>query len=172
LFRDDLKNRPAFYVLLIAGRAELKYGIFSGLARKMIHKEIKMNKIMVGYDGTNAAKEAMNVAKKHAKAFDAQIYVLTSLIGGSEIQSGDIETAERGLEYAKEFFETHGIFCETHLLVRGMSPGEDMVRFAKENQIDEIFIGVKRRSKVGKLLFGSTAQYVILNAPCPVVTVR
>ena len=37
---------------------------------------------------------------------------------------------------------------------------------------DEIIIGLQRKSKVGKLLFGSTAQYIIMNAPCPVVTVR
>jgi nucleotide-binding universal stress UspA family protein len=57
-------------------------------------------------------------------------------------------------------------------LVRGLRPGEDLVQFAKENGIDEIIIGVRRRSKVGKLVFGSTAQYVILNAPCPVVSVK
>jgi nucleotide-binding universal stress UspA family protein len=33
-------------------------------------------------------------------------------------------------------------------------------------------VGVKRRSKVGKLLMGSTAQYVVLQADCPVVTVK
>ncbi|MFZ1202247.1 MAG: universal stress protein [Desulfobacterales bacterium] len=41
-----------------------------------------------------------------------------------------------------------------------------------EHRVDQIFIGIKHRSKVGKLLFGSNAQHVILNAPCPVVTVR
>ena len=49
------------------------------------------------------------------------------------------------------------------------TPGE---RLANENGIDEVIIGVHRRSKVGKLVFGSTAQYVILNAPCPVVAVK
>lgn len=53
-----------------------------------------------------------------------------------------------------------------------MEPGEDLVTFAGEHGVEEIIIGVKRRSRVGKLLFGSNAQYVILNADCPVVTVR
>jgi nucleotide-binding universal stress UspA family protein len=58
------------------------------------------------------------------------------------------------------------------LLIRGLAPGEDILEFAKESNVDEIIVGVKRRSKVGKLLMGSTAQYVILQAPCPVVTVK
>jgi nucleotide-binding universal stress UspA family protein len=53
-----------------------------------------------------------------------------------------------------------------------MPPGEDLVKYAKENQIDQIVVGIRRRSKVGKLVFGSTAQYVILEAPCPVLTVK
>jgi len=53
-----------------------------------------------------------------------------------------------------------------------LEAGEDLVQLAEEKQIDEIIIGVRRRSKVGKLIFGSTAQYVILNAPCPVVSVK
>jgi len=47
-----------------------------------------------------------------------------------------------------------------------------MVQFANDTKVSEIIIGVRRRSKVGKLLFGSTAQYVILEAPCPVVAVK
>jgi nucleotide-binding universal stress UspA family protein len=41
-----------------------------------------------------------------------------------------------------------------------------------QHKIDEIVIAVKKRSKAGKWLFGSTAQYVIFNAPCPVVSVK
>ena len=129
-------------------------------------------KILVGYDGTNSAKEALNLAKEHAKAFDASVDVITSMQKGTEHQREDIEQAERGLEYAKSVFEDSAIVCNTHLLIRGLSPGEDMVEFAAENQVDEIIVGVKRRSKVGKLLMGSTAQYVILQADCPVVSVK
>jgi nucleotide-binding universal stress UspA family protein len=129
-------------------------------------------KILVGYDGTSSAKEALNLAKTHAKAFGASVEVITSMQKGTEHQSKDIEQAERGLEYAKSVYEENNIPCKTHLLIRGLSPGEDLVEFAQENQIDEIIVGVKRRSKVGKLLLGSTAQYVILQAACPVVSVK
>ncbi|MDA8406212.1 MAG: universal stress protein, partial [Deltaproteobacteria bacterium] len=36
-------------------------------------------KILVGYDGSNQAKNALNVAKKHAKAFDATVFVVCSM---------------------------------------------------------------------------------------------
>jgi nucleotide-binding universal stress UspA family protein len=127
---------------------------------------------MVGYDGSNAAKDALVLAKKHAKAFEGKVFVISSLEKGSEDQLPKIEQAERDLDYAKTFFDKDGIPCETHLLIRGLSPGEDLIQFANENEIDEIIVGVKRRSNVGKLIFGSNARYVIMEASCPVVTIK
>jgi nucleotide-binding universal stress UspA family protein len=129
-------------------------------------------KILVGYDGSNSAKEALDLAKNHAIAFKGEVDVVTSMVKGTERERQDMDQAKRGLEYAEALFKENNITCKTHLLIRGLSSGEDMVEFAEENSIDEIIVGVKRRSKVGKLLMGSTAQYVILNAHCPVVTVK
>jgi len=129
-------------------------------------------KILVCYDGTNAAKEALNLAMVHAKSFGAKVDIVTSMEKGTENQREDIEQAERGLEWAKSLFKENEVPCNTHLLIRGFTPGEDIVEFAKENNSDEILVGVQRRSKVGKLLMGSTAQYIILQATCPVVSVK
>ena len=129
-------------------------------------------KILVGYDELGAESRILAVALKHAKAFDAEVDVVTSLEEGTESDIQDISAAEKGLEKIKQYFEKENISCRTHLMIRGVTPGEDLVSFAKENKTDEIIIGVKKRSKVGKLLFGSTAQYVILEADCPVVTVK
>ncbi len=129
-------------------------------------------KILVGYDGSNVAKEALALTKRHAKTFRASVEIVTSMTKGTESEREDIEKAERGLEYAKGLFIEENISCNTHLLIRGLSPGEDIVEFANENNVDEIIVGVKRRSKVGKILMGSTAQYVILEAHCPVVGVK
>ncbi len=68
--------------------------------------------------------------------------------------------------------ERSGIPCETQLSVRNLSPGEDLVRFAQEKEIDHIFLGIQKKSKAQKIILGSTSQYVILNATCPVHIVR
>jgi nucleotide-binding universal stress UspA family protein len=129
-------------------------------------------KILVGYDGSSSGKDALALAKKHAAAFDAQVLIVASLTGGSVTHAAEVEHATEDLEFAKKMFEEDGIECEAKLLVRGMTPGEDIVEYAKEKEVDEIIIGIKRRSKVGKLLFGSNAQYIIIKAPCPVVTIK
>lgn len=129
-------------------------------------------KILVGYDGSNVSKEAIAVAEKHANAFKADIILVHSMVGGPEVPRKDFENAENNLDYEKNILLDKKIPCKPILSVRGLQAGEDLVQLAEENKIDEIIIGVRRRSKVGKLIFGSTAQYVVLNAPCPVVTVR
>lgn len=142
-------------------------------------------KIMVGYDGTEQANAALALARKHARAFDATVYLVTSLeqasdetlkrslVGiGNEEASPEYKHASTRLENAKTVFDQANIPCTTSLSIRGLSPGEDMVEFARENQIDEIVIGAKSRSKVDKFLFGSNAQYVILLADCSVFTVK
>ncbi|UCF94735.1 MAG: universal stress protein [Desulfobacterales bacterium] len=129
-------------------------------------------KILVAYDGSNASKEALRLAVDHTKAFQGQIYLVHSMVGGPEVPRKDFEQAERDLAYQRSLVKEQGLRCESLLSVRGLEAGEDLVKLAAENEIDEIIIGIRRRSKVGKILFGSTAQYVILNAPCPVVTVK
>ncbi len=129
-------------------------------------------KILVGYDGSKVSEDALQLAQNRANAFKADIFIVTSLEQSHTLQKEDIDKAEAKLEYLKAPLKADDISCETHASVNYLSPGEDLTQFAKDNDIDEIIIGVRRRSKVGKLVFGSTAQYVILNAPCPVVTVK
>lgn len=129
-------------------------------------------KILVGYKGTNVGKDLMDIAIKHAKAFDGKVFIVTSMVGGEKTGKQEILKAEENLEQAKAYFDDFGVKSETHLLIRGLSAGEDIVKFAWENKIDEIIIGVRSRSKVGKFVFGSTAQVVILDAHCPVLSVK
>ena len=129
-------------------------------------------KILVGFDGSNVSKEAISLAEKHAVTFKAEIIIAQSMVGGPEVPRKDFQIAEKKIENEKMNLLDKNLSCQSILSVRGLEAGEDLVQLAKENNVDEIIIGVRRRSKVGKLLFGSTAQYVILNAHCPVVSVK
>jgi len=129
-------------------------------------------KILVGYDGSKVADDVIKLAHKHAKAFNAEVHIATSLEQGPGLKKEDIDKAESRLEKQRTIFRADQIPCEIHASVSYNSPGEDLVNLAKDNEIDQIMIGIRRRSKVGKLVFGSTAQYVILEASCPVVAVK
>jgi len=132
-------------------------------------------KIIVAYKKEKVGRHLMDIAVKHAKKFGGKILMVTSLKGGvttSRIEHQTEIDAKNNLEQACTYFESCGVECETHLLIRGLEAGEDIVLFAKEESADEIIMSVKKRSKVGKLLFGSTAQVVILDAHCPVLTVK
>jgi nucleotide-binding universal stress UspA family protein len=129
-------------------------------------------KILIGYKGINIGQDLLKLGAEHAKAFNATVLVVTSMLEGTEKDQKKILEAENNLDQAQFFFTAQGIACEKHLLIRGMEAGEDIVAFANEKKVDEIIIGVKSRSNIGKLLFGSTAQTVILEADCPVITVR
>ena len=128
--------------------------------------------ILVGYNASYVAKSALELARKHAKAFDAKVYVMISSEGGPREKLEEVSLARKELESAKEFIEKEGIECEVVQMARGLSPGEDLVRFTKEKSIDHLYVGIEKKSKTQKLLLGSTAQFVILKANCPVTTVK
>ena len=129
-------------------------------------------KLLVGYDGSATAEKALELAMEKAKIKNARLYVVTSMSKGTESQLYDIQEKEKKLDAIKQRVQAQGIDGDTILLIRGVDAGEDLVQFANENNIDEIFVGVKKRSRVEKMILGSTAQHVILHADCPVTTVR
>ena len=130
-------------------------------------------KILVGYDGSNEARDALKLARKHAKTFDAKIVVAYSVTRHHPLDHSLIQAVEEELESEiRNQFSGNNTSYETRLLVSSRSTGNSLVWFAELEKIDEIIVGVRRRSKVSKLLMGSTAQYVVLNASCPVVTIK
>ena len=129
--------------------------------------------ILVGYDSSNESKDALRLAQKHAQELGAKIEVATAINRWDPLKYHKIQEAQQKLDLeVKEILNGDNVLYETHLLVSYLSPGDQLKEFAEGNHVDEIIIGAPKRTRVGKLLFGSTTQYIVLNAPCPVVTVN
>jgi nucleotide-binding universal stress UspA family protein len=130
-------------------------------------------KILVGYDGSNVARDALKLAAKRARVWGAKIDAINCMTQSRNLEYKEIRKTEQNLEGdAHHILNSDKVSYETHLLISGQDSGESLVEYAEQNKVDEIIIGLQKRSKVGKLMFGSTAQYIILNAPCPVVSIK
>ena len=130
-------------------------------------------KFLVCYDGTSEAKEALKVAQEHAGIWNAKLEVVNAVIRIEPLKHSKVKQLEENMEReVKEILGGYEPPFEVQLLLTDLTSGEQLVKYAEDQKTDLIFIGIVKKSKVGKLLFGSTAQYVILHAPCPVVTVR
>lgn len=130
-------------------------------------------KFMVCYDGSPKAKEALMVAQNHARVWNAKLEVVNVIVRMEPLKHTQVKMMEQKLaDEVNAGLGGDDPPYDVQLLLTDLSAGEQLVMFAEEDKIDQIFIGITKKSKVGKFLFGSTAQYVILHAPCPVVTVQ
>jgi nucleotide-binding universal stress UspA family protein len=129
-------------------------------------------KLLVAYNGSNESKAALDLAIRHGLIVSAKIIVITSMEGGYSEKPEDVARVSQELKQVRQRLGGAGVEHEVLETVRGLSPGEDIVRFARQNDIDQIFVGIEKKSRTRKLLLGSTAQYIILKAPCPVTTTK
>ncbi len=83
----------------------------------------------------------------------------------------DMEKSARA-ELEKTFIdEMRGMRDVERVVLKGI-PYEEITKFAVEKKIDLIVLGTHGRRGIDRVLFGSTAEQVVRNAPCPVLSVR
>jgi nucleotide-binding universal stress UspA family protein len=98
--------------------------------------------------------------------------VINSARGGREFDSDDAVRSDAELAEVRRRLDAAGVPFEVRQLVRGNEVSEDLIAVAGEYSADMIVIGLRRRSPVGKLILGSNAQSILLDAPCPVLAVK
>jgi nucleotide-binding universal stress UspA family protein len=128
-------------------------------------------KVLVGYLKTPEGEAALDAAIAEARLRQATLVVVHSLFGGGRDED-KLPEYTAALREVGERLQAAGVEHEIRELVRGNSPGDDLLRFAADEAVDLIVIGVRRRSPVGKLVLGSNAQDVLLGADCPVLAVK
>ncbi|OIP59051.1 MAG: hypothetical protein AUK38_06435 [Nitrospirae bacterium CG2_30_41_42] len=144
---------------------------------------MEIRSILFPTDFSEGSSQALQYAADIARRYGAKLYLLYVVheiveAGGwyvphpsmDNIYKDLVRDAQKELdEYGLE--ELEGLNGIERRVLRGV-PHEVIVKFASDNRIDLIIIGTHGRKGIDRILFGSTAAYVVRHAPCPVLTVR
>ena len=128
--------------------------------------------VVVGYVATKEGRAALRRAAEECELRHAKLIVINSQRGGKDFDADEAAKFEAELERVQDKLSGLGIEHEVRQLVRGNEPAEDLISVADEENAAFIVIGLRRRSPVGKLILGSNAQRILLDATCPVLAVK
>ncbi len=128
--------------------------------------------VVVGYVSTKEGKAALRRAAEECALRSADLIVVHSTRGGRHADGDEILEIDAELDDVEARVKAAGLNVEIRHLVRGNEPAEDIIGLANERDVDLIVIGLRRRTPVGKLILGSNAQRILLDASCPVLAVK
>ena len=131
-----------------------------------------MGTIVVGYVPKPEGEAALARAIEEAKLRGDTLVVVNSHRGGSDYDGEDARRDDEQMASVRAKLEASGVEFDLRQLVRGFEPAEDLIGIAEANAADLIVIGLRRRSPVGKLILGSNAQRILLDAQCAVLAVK
>ncbi len=144
---------------------------------------MKIEKILFPTDFSEGSYHALPYVVDLAKHYNAKLYIIHVIhdifkatdshiphISSDEIYKEISDWA--GKEIEKCCVEAlRGLQNVEKMVLKGV-PYEEIIKLAEKEEADMIVIGTYGRKGLERLLFGSTAEKVVRNAPCPVMTVR
>jgi nucleotide-binding universal stress UspA family protein len=140
---------------------------------------IKLERILIPTDFSDYSKQASKYACELAKRFTAELHLLHVVQPLILPESGgllpqDIVIGEEGSRKELEELTDPG-FDQASRVIRKIQTGTpfvEIVRYARDNDMDLIVMGTHGRTGLIHALMGSVAEKVVRKAPCPVLTVR
>jgi len=145
---------------------------------------IELKRILVPIDFSEFSTYALRYACALAGEFQSELHllhVLQDLVHvvpeiGAGLPAPEVYFRDLGENAVKALEELPGELWQSDKAVvratRSGNPFLEIVRYAKENDIDLIVLGTHGRGALVHLLLGSVAEKVVRKAPCPVLTVR
>jgi nucleotide-binding universal stress UspA family protein len=132
--------------------------------------------IIVGYLPTPEGHAALNHAAREAILRRQPLTVVDiSHHGGPRDthhrEPFDATTLPADIDQLRDRLTTENLDLRVHPPA-GLEPSDELIRAAQETDADLIVVGLRHRSAVGKFLLGSYAQRVLLEADCPVLSVK
>ena len=124
-----------------------------------------LKRLLIAYDGSPKASEALFIATYLAQRWDSKLYILTVF--------RDAKNKERMKEFfneANKYIITHDIRPHAHMRM-GLS-GETILTFANEKNIDLILMGSYGSNALKEVVWGSAIDYVLEAATIPILICR
>ena len=141
---------------------------------------VTLKNVLVPTDFSETSERAFAYARTLAESFDAKMHVL-HVIPDPYSQPWSIEATGIAIpellktwegDARKRLEEMKPDDIETELITQVGHPFVQIIRYAKEHEIDLIVLGTHGRGPIGHMFLGSVAEKVVRKAPCPVLTVR
>jgi nucleotide-binding universal stress UspA family protein len=125
-------------------------------------------KILVGYDGSDQAKDAVALGRQIADAAGAELI----LVGVSQFdpvwRDWDPHFRDADAEFADELRAAAEAVGAESEHVPSSSPARGLHDLAEKTQADLIVVGSSHHGRVGQILAGSTGMALLHGAPCAV----
>ena len=131
-----------------------------------------MGAVVVGYVPKPEGDAAVDQGIAEARLRGTELIVVNSHRGGREYDDDTSARTSDDMDALEAKLRASGLTFQVRQLVRGFEPAEDLIGVAEDSGADLIVIGLRRRTPVGKLILGSNAQRILLDAPCPVLAVK
>jgi nucleotide-binding universal stress UspA family protein len=126
--------------------------------------------IVVGYVPTPEGEAALTAAITEAGRREEPLHVVNTTRGDSLVDNRF--ASEEVLAAVRAKLDDAGVVYEIDQQVSGHEAAEELVETADRVKASLIVIGLRRRTATGKLITGSQAQRVLLDAHCPVLAVK
>ncbi|WP_043499449.1 universal stress protein [Georgenia sp. SUBG003] len=124
--------------------------------------------VVVGYVTTKEGSAALDAAVTEVRRRNSRLVVVLA----RRSQGEDASTLEAEADTVRDLLDDADIAYDIRQLRRSEDVAESLVSTAEEVGAELIVIGLRRRSPVGKLVLGTNAQRILLDAPCPVLAVK
>jgi nucleotide-binding universal stress UspA family protein len=127
-------------------------------------------KILVGYVPTPEGEAALDAAAAEAELRGASVLLLNTSRGDSYLDTRYANEEELAAAEAK--LKARGVEVTIDHAVGAGDVAAELLKAAAADDVILIVLGLRRRSPVGTLILGSTAQRVLLESPVPVLAVK
>lgn len=126
--------------------------------------------VVAGYTPTPLGRQVLEAAIDEAARRGVELVLVNSATGASYADKGLAPQDE--LDEAVADARTKGVSARVQQVTDALAPAQTLIDQAARAHADILVIGLRSRSRTGKFLMGSTAQTVLLGAPCNVLAVR